>query len=228
MRSRLRLGKAAAVLAAIAMLAVPTMAAVPGNGSIVFDVLRGESSMGEHSIRFERHGEELHVFVDIDLEVKIAFFTAFRYTHSNHEVWRDGKLISIDTETDDDGTKHFVKGEATADGFRVESQSGTEVLPADVLPTSYWHPETVERTRLLDTQKGRLVDVESREVAQEVLNIDGTRVAATHYRMSGDLKLDLWYASNGEWVKIAFEARGEEIEYARENASPQLAELAAE
>lgn len=228
MRSSRRILNVVAALSATALLAIPSLAAVPGNGSIIFEVLRGDDPMGEHSLRFERRGEELHVFVDIELEVKLAFFTAFRYSHSNHEVWRDGRLLSIETRTDDDGTEFFVSGRATAEGFLVESKSGSELLPADLLPTSYWHPDTVERSRFLDTQKGQLVEMTARMVGEESLTIGNTEVSATRYRMTGDLKLDLWYAANGEWVKVAFEARGEDIDYLREDVSPQLAELAAE
>lgn len=230
MRSEKKLHKlAAAGLAAFMALSTPALAAVPGNGSIVFDVLRGgDSPMGSHSLRFEQRGDELHVFIDIELEVKLAFVTVFSYTHRNHEVWKDGRLIAIETETDDDGERYFVRGAATSKGFRVETKEGVETLPADVLPTSYWKRATVERSRLLDTQRGDLVEVSTRQLRQETISIDGTRIDATHYRMSGDLDLDLWYAPNGEWVKIAFEARGTEVVYDREQASPQLAETAAE
>ena len=44
---------------------------------------------------------------------------------------------------------------------------------------------------------------------------------ARQYRMAGDLKLDLWYGPRGEWLKLAFEAKGAEIEYRPlETASP--------
>lgn len=220
---------AAAGLAGLLVLTAPALAAVPGNGRIEFDVLRdGGTPMGSHSLRFEERGDELHVFIEIDLEVKLAFVTLFSYSHRNHEVWKDGRLIAIDTETDDDGDSYFLRGAADAEGFRVETRDGVKILPADVLPTSYWKRETVERQHLLDTQRGTLVEVATRPVREETISIDGTRIEATHYRMSGDLDLDLWYAPNGEWVKIAFAARGTEVVYDREQASPQLAETGAE
>lgn len=230
MRSDTKLRRlAAAGLAAIIVLTAPALAAVPGNGRIEFDVLRdGKTPMGSHSLRFEQRGEELHVFVEIDLEVKLAFVTLFSYAHRNHEVWKDGRLIAIETETDDDGESYFVRGTASAEGFRVETKDGVEILPADVYPTSYWQYATVERDELLDTQRGNLVDVATQALRQETISIDGVPIEATHYRMSGDLDLELWYAPNGEWVKIAFAARGTDVVYDREQASPQLAEMAAE
>lgn len=216
------------VLAVIAFLAVPVFAAIPGNGRIVFEVLREGSPMGEHRMRFEERGEDLHVFIEIDLEVKLAFVTVFRYEHSNHEVWRDGKLVSIDTTTNDDGEEYFLRGRATELGFEIENRSGSEVLPSDILPSSYWRPETAERSQLLDTQKGRLIDVETRELRQETITVAGARIPATRHRMTGDLNIDIWYAMNGELVKTAFEARGSEVEYARKNISPQLTKLAIE
>ena len=40
--------------------------------------------------------------------------------------------------------------------------------------------------------------------------------------MSGDLNLRLWYAGDGDWVKIAFTARGSEVEYVRREAAASL------
>ena len=50
--------------------------------------------------------------------------------------------------------------------------------------------------------------------------LSGLRAAAeaTRIRMAGSLTVDLWYGPDGEWVKCAFEARGETITYVRRDA----------
>ena len=197
-------------LAAVCFLAFGSLAgeaAEQGAKDLNFQVLRDGAPMGRHDITFERVGEELHVKVAIDLEVTFAFLTLFRYSHRNHEIWKDGRLLAIETETDDDGEAHWVRGRAEGDAFAVESSSGFFQLPADVIPTSYWHPDTVKQSQLLDSQHGRLLDLEMRPVVGASLP-DAQRFAVT-----GDLDLDLWYEATGELAKIAFEARGSTIDY---------------
>ena len=195
-------------------------ALTPGN-RIAFDVLRESSSIGSHVLGFRRDGDDLLVDIDIALEVRFAFITFFRYRHRNRERWRNDRLISLNSETDDDGKAHWVRAEARGDGLRVESGEGSYTAPADTLPTSYWNPRTVEQRQLLDSQHGRLLSVEVQPRGEDNLLLPMGLKSARQYRVAGDLKLDLWYGPRGEWLKLAFEAKGADIEYSPlETASP--------
>ncbi|MDJ0942273.1 MAG: DUF6134 family protein [Kiloniellales bacterium] len=212
-----------AMLAAGAALAPSSGlgAALASDDRIAFDVLREDSSIGRHVISFRREGGDLLVDVDIALQVDFAFLTLYRYSNRTRERWRDGRLISLNSQTDDDGTPHWVRAEATADGLRVDNSEGTFTAPADTIPTSYWNPRTVEQRQLLDSQHGRLLSIEVRPQGEDDLLLPLGLKSARQYRMAGDLELDLWYGPRGEWLKMAFEAKGAEIEYTPvETANP--------
>ena len=206
----------AAAVAATAMLAAP--AAAPQDAR--FTVYRDGSPIGTHRIQVERAGDETRVAVDIDLQVKLAFVTVYRYSHRNRETWRDGRLVAIDTRTDDNGTAEFVRGRATGDGFAVQSTAGSYTVPAGVLPTSYWRRITPDQTRLLDTQKGRLLDVQVRRAGVE--RLPGTD-SATRYTVRGDLDLDLWYDTTDRLRRIAFDFRGSRFDYSEAGQRPSVA-----
>lgn len=217
-------------MALVFLVATPASAAsltppgdAPDVAPIAFHVFRDGRPMGHHSVSFRREGEDLHVQVDILLEVQIAFITLFRYRHRNNEVWRDGRLVSIDTETDDDGKDFWLRGRATDAGFQVEGSSGSFLAPAEIMPTSYWNPDTVNRRSLLDTQKGRLIEVSVAPAGRDGVRLPGGEVEAKRYALTGDLNLDLWYSDAGEWVKTAFSLRGSTFAYARKEASATLA-----
>ena len=127
--------------------------------------------------------------------------------------------MAIDTETDDDGERYWLSGRASEAGFEVAGSRGDFIAPADVMPTSYWNPDTVTKSRLLDTQRGRLIDVDIVPAGSEIVVVEGRPTNTQRYRMTGDLELDLWYETDGEWAKIQFEARGADVVYAREDAS---------
>lgn len=205
-------------LAALALsVSVATAAIRPAPGDLAFAVYRGDAPFGSHRIAFETRDEELHVTVEIDLAVRAAFLTLFRYTHRNREVWRDGRLVRLDTETDDDGRRHWVRARAEADGLRVESTAGTITVPPDIVPTSYWHPATVEQTRMLDTQHGRIVEVSIDRMGSDPVLAGYRALPATRFRMSGDLDLDLWYGEDGTWLQTRFSVRGSDISYRAEH-----------
>lgn len=210
---------AGAVLAALAAMSAP-LGAMPRDGSAVepeslsFKVLRDGVPIGRHSITFTEVGDELHVDVAIDLEVTFAFLTLFRYEHRNKEIWRDGRLVSLESRTDDDGKQYQVSATATAEGLWVEGSEGRFLAPADTLPTSYWNPATVEQRKLLDTQRGGLLAVSAEPRGVDAIAIDQRKtLAAQRYKLHGDLNAELWYAPEGDWMKIAFEVRGSSIDY---------------
>ena len=213
-----------AALLGAAMIAGPLHAELETPDSIAFHVYRDARPMGHHTVSFRRDGEDLHVEIDILLEVQIAFITVFRYQHNNHEVWRDGRLVAIDTWTDDDGKDFWLRGRAVEGGLQVEGSSGSFLAPADIMPTSYWNIETVTRNEMLDTQKGRLISVDVAPAGSEAVKLPGGPADASRYKVTGDLALDLWYTEDGEWAKTAFNVRGSDFAYARKENAAKLAE----
>lgn len=209
-------------LAALPALALPGAAAAlassaPSNPTqpIRFDVRRGGEPIGTHTVQFQRSGDDLIVDVEILLEVRVAFVTVYRYRHTNREIWRQGRLISVDARTDDDGEALFVRASAGNGGLRVESGEGVVTAPADTLSTSYWNRETVRQSRLIDTQYGRVASVTSTPIGARSVDTPSGVVRAECWRVTGDLELDVCYADDGAWVGLDFQARGSQITYAR-------------
>ncbi len=196
----------------------------PPNEDLHFTVYRDGERIGFHSVTFRRDGQELHVEVDIDFEITFAFVTLYRYSHHNHEIWRDGRLVSLKSRTDDNGDSYRVSARATAEGLRVEGSAGDFVAPAGVLPTSYWHPDTVDQSRLLDSQHGRLLDITVKPAGYERIERGDGTVRAKRYEIDGDLDLTIWYGPERDWTKLAFTVKGSDIVYRRRTAE-QLRQL---
>lgn len=209
--------------AATALLVLATAAPLPASESadklLGFWVMRDEEPIGVHKLKFSQVGEETHVEIEIDLKVGIGFITLFRYEHRNREVWRDGRLVALDSRTNDDGDDYWVKVRATDEGLSVEHQDGSYLAPAGTLSTSYWNKATVGQSRLIDTQKGRLLEVAVAPNGEESLALESGIVPARRYEMTGDLNLSLWYGPQDELMRIAFEARGADIDYDRWSAN---------
>lgn len=213
-----------ALFVATAGLPAQAQSTLPYGGLLSFSVFRGASPIGEHRFAFEQVGNQLHVRINVELQVKLGFITVFRYSHENHEIWEDGKLVAIDTKTNDDGKPFEVNARRVGTALEVQTLAGRATLPGDLMPSSYWHPDSPKHTQFLDTQRGIVLNLDFAPGGTEVVTIsDGRRIPARRYDVTGDLKVTAWYAQNGgAWGKLSFPARGSEIEYVMAAGEPRV------
>ncbi|MEM9878370.1 MAG: DUF6134 family protein [Pseudomonadota bacterium] len=181
-------------------------------GDIVFAMERKGKTIGAHSVRFTALDDgRLQVDVNIAIKVKFAFITAYRYEHHNQEIWSaDGKtLLSVRSQTYDNGKTYSVRGDHTDDGFVVIDQNG-DTADADnpVMPTSYWNAGLLAPgVAVLNTQKGSFDDIVfQRRAPGEAAMPNGARQAADVFEATGKLNnVFVNYARGGQcWVGLDF------------------------
>lgn len=186
-----------------------------------FAVDRNGTQIGHHRLRFIRDGARLNVEIDIQLEVKLAFITLYRYRHSNRELWEDGQLLSFTSRTDDNGTPHQVRARRAGEVILVEGDQGPVEAPGDAMPTTYWHRSFLDAPVWIDTQSGGLKRCQVTPKGTVRIAAAGSSVAADRFAITGDLFLDLWYAQD-HWVKLEFAGSdGSIIDYRLERGAPQ-------
>jgi hypothetical protein len=183
-----------------------------------FSVLRGDDVIGEGRVVYAKEGDALRVRVAMAAKVKFGFVTVFRYTHESEELWRGGRLVALDGRTDDDGKAYEMTARPCADGLAVEGTKGNFTAPADVLPLSYWHPDTPKQSLLLDASKGRLLSVAFSTPKRETLDTEKRDVLAQRFDTLGDIKLALWYDTLGAWVQTRINKKGSDIDLVLDEA----------
>lgn len=209
------------VLLALPLLSVPAAAtdyAPQADTVIAFDVIRGDSPMGTHTIRFERAGERLTATTEVDLRVRFGPVTFFRYTHEAREVWDGDRLVSFTSETLKDGNNLEVQAERSGDSLSIDGMTYDEqpvslTLPASLALSSHWRGYDPSATVIFNTESGQEMEVVIDDLGTETITVRGEAIEAHRLRMAGSLTVDLWYGPDGQWVKCEFEARGETITY---------------
>lgn len=208
---------AGAALGGIGLTGRPSAASGDSGGEQVLDfkVLRDGDEIGTHKLQIRRDGRRTLVDIDIDLEVGVGPLVLYRYVHRNREVWEDGKFMRFESRTDDDGETYEVTAERTGQDIVVDRKPAEDyrIDRADILPTSYWNEATVRQQVLLDTQKGRRMDVSVTDLGVEEIEAGGAMIRARKYEVDGDLRLTLWYDDSGRWVKLVFPFKGSTFEY---------------
>lgn len=200
----------------------PAHAVIPDSNEIVFDIIRNGKPFGEHRITFDQQGDKTHVQIDINMRYSLGPVTLFRYTHSNEEIWDGDKIISVRSQTNDDGEKYVVDatwGDVVKVDITDKGEKKTIEAPANIYSTSYWNPIALKAGQLLNTQKGRIEDVSVTKVGDEEALVGGESVMAERYAIDTVLPLEVLYdKKTKQWVGLDFEVRGSEITYRRSNA----------
>lgn len=216
-RAFLLAGLAGAVGCAFSRVARAATAVVlpAAAGDRRFTVLYKGSRIGTHTIAYSSVTGETRVNTEIHLQVKVAFFTVFAYSHRSSETWRAGRLMSLSSETVEHGETLHVEGTATPQGFRVVSKGGPFIASAATLTSnSLWTAAVLEQETVVDAQHGGIIGVSARKFAEEQIAIGDRQIRATRYTfITPYLAGSIWYDKDNLWVRGEFERDGSKILY---------------
>lgn len=201
-------------LAAVAVALLVAPAAALASELRDFRVLRNGEDIGHHRVAISRAGDDTKVKVEIRLRVTLGPLTLFRYSHDADETWQGDRLVALHSTTDNDGRQEYLSISSGRDGLVAAGSRYSGRLPADAMPTSYWHPDFVRRSHYIDSQNGRQLDLKIERRMVELASLDRAAVPAQRFQFSGDVNLSLWYDESGNWVKTAFVASdGSAVDY---------------
>ncbi len=188
---------------------------VATDGAVIdFTVLRKGKPFGTHVLSFERESDgTLEVTSDVDLQVKFGPITAFKYRLDSVEEWVDGQLVSLTGKSNNDGRKGNVSAVANGDNLIVDGTEFSGELPLGTVPSSHWNRLQVYQDQMLSTETGEVLGIDVETIGDDTVKVGDQLVDATHYRLKSDIVVDLWYDDQSRWVKLAFEVRGQSIEY---------------
>ena len=169
-----------------------------------FKVLLDGDEIGYHNFNVTTNSPET-VTIKADFKVKFLLVTAYEYNHNNTEIWTDGCLQKISSNTDDNGEEFWVNGEQQGDQFVVKNKQGSTSLSGCVMSFAYWRPELVKQKQLLNSQTGEYINVNIQDRGQDSITVQGKSVTANHYVITGKGldDIELWYSADGRWLRLA-------------------------
>jgi hypothetical protein len=175
------------------LLAVPLLArqaaAAPAN--LRFRIMREGSAIGTHRVVFTEAAGRLTAATEVAIQVKLMSFTVFRLNHLFTEVWADGRLASVTSRHERNGTVTEMSGRAGPGGILVQGPEGASRRPAEAAPLSWWDSRHFAGP-LFHNRTGKLLRV---QWARSALPGGGTR-----WRASGEADGEASYAADGSWL----------------------------
>lgn len=208
---RFRTGKI--LLIASLTLAIPAMAGATGSSqSWDFSVLLDGDRIGYHRFELTEEGDERRVTSEAKFDVRFLFINAFRYRHTNTEIWSDGCLRQIEARTEANSKKLTVSGATVKDQLVIDDGTSKNVLTNCVMTFAYWDPEFLQQPRLLNSQSGEYLEVEVEALGTEPITVRGEQVDAEAYKLSAkQLEVTLWYSTDNQWLALESVAKGGRI-----------------
>jgi hypothetical protein len=198
-------------------VAAPIQAGIPSSRRLNFEVFRGGSPIGTHTLTFAINNDELVVTIDIKIAVNVGPLTVFRYGMQGTEHWRGGRFVALDTTTNDDGDHHTVSIRRTDGGLFIQSAGFPDrTAPPLAAPLTHWSMASLSGP-LLSPQDGQPMQATVTAAgAQDVTLADGRSVRATGYNISTHTPTQDWYDAEQIWVGLHAKTKdGSLIDYHR-------------
>src|SRR5262249_48364236 len=203
------------ILGALMLAALTTAAAAePVSTRTKFAIMRDGDPIGTCDFRVRYNGRETTVEVVTHVQVKLAFITVYSFDQTETERWVDGRLVSLNAVTDDNGTPHKVSAVSRGNALLVEADGkASEVDPA-MMPVSLWNAALVQKRQALSPQDGSIVPVSVVDHGKEALVLQGRSETAHHYSIKTTFPQEVWYNDRQQLIKAALRGSdGSRIEY---------------
>ncbi len=183
-----------------------------------YQVLKDGEPIGFETVEITDTPDGYTAAITTRTDVKVLFLQ-FQYGHSRLEKWRNDQLVSVDTDTNDDGSPYTYKAEYEGDCFEVAGKGVAKRDACDgAWPLTLWREEVTTKTSLYSVINAEPYAVTTRKTGTETLAINNREIPATHYVMTGDVQRDLWYGDDGRLLKTSFKRKGYDIDFIRVDA----------
>lgn len=187
-----------------------------------FRVLKDGEPIGYETVEITPTATGQTVTVNTLTDVRVLFLK-FHYDHQRTEQWQDGKLISVETTTNDDGTHYTWQASYDEDCYALAGKGVGKRDACDAAwPLTLWHEDVTGKTDLFSVINAEPYTVHTQRVGEENVMVESRETPAVHYEMSGDVERHLWYGTDGKLLKTSFKRKGYDIDFIRVDAiNPQ-------
>jgi hypothetical protein len=181
--------------------AQPAAAVPPAPETSKFAINREGSQIGTVTIEVTHNGAETLVKAVTHIQVKIAFYTAYRFEQAYSERWVNNKLVALTSTTDDNGTAYKVDVAPKGTGLAIEANGKISQVDANMFPFTLWNAALVKQTSVFDLQKGAVMKISVADGGMDSIPVLGKKTKAHRYSISGPFAQDVWYDEKGGFVQ---------------------------
>lgn len=166
--------------------------------------------IGTYTNTIQKNGTDVSVRNEIRATVKILEIIVHDHKSRSTELWRDGRIVSFEGNTKENGTVYEIRGRAEGEKFIVVGPQGQTEAPLSVFPNNPWSPGILEAKVLMSTKSGKLYRVRSSQGEEKVLKVGAKSLKTKYFKVEGDARYELWFDTAG--VPVKFRDLNEDME----------------
>lgn len=186
----------------------------PNLAAFNFAVMRNGQQIGNSSVRLQRNGRETVAEMITHVRVRIGYVTVYRFDQTQTERWADGRLVALNSVTDDNGTAHRVNATRSGNALVVDADGRTSEIDPAIVPASPWNAAVLGQRVALNPQDGTLSRVSVTDHGKEELVLSGRTTPVRHYSIETSFTQDVWYDDDKRLVRVELRAGdGSKIQY---------------
>jgi hypothetical protein len=141
--------------------------------------------------------------VAASVKVKMALYT-YTYELNSTEVWKNGQLLSVEAQSNDDGKKRAVTAVAGANGLTVTVNRESRKVAAGVITATGVRVPAADKVRdtiLFDAEDGSETAVRVEPLGACRVMLNGQAIDGSRFRLSGkDVAAEWWFDKNGRVI----------------------------
>lgn len=186
------------------LLSGPALAIPPGGYR--WRIIRDGTPIGTHRVTVTGGDAARTAATEVEIAVRLAGFTVYRYAHSFTETWEGPRLVALRSRSDRNGTPGTLTVRRDGDALIAEGgPDGTIRLPGNAAPLSWWDPSVLARP-LFEASTGR---------PESTLAREGPPSGPVRWRLTAPPNSESTYDAAGNWTGYATRgADGSTVTYA--------------
>ncbi len=202
-RDLLRLSSAAALAVAVTPRRAGARRVFPEDGASEFLVLRNDRVIGKRFLSVSRASGDLVVRQDIEFSVGPDGAALANFEQHSEEVWREGWLHAVVSDTEDNGALWRVRAERIDGIFQGLVNGFAFTVSGYPITSTLWHRDTPSQQALLDVTDARIKLIRGHKLGEVALGLPKGRTRATRYAIRGEINRDVWYDSDCRLVRVS-------------------------
>jgi hypothetical protein len=201
-------GRRGNLLAAVVLLflAPGSRAAAADVEARDFTILVDGKRAGEYHMTITRQDDGSFTMTgQADVRVTVMIVKTYTYSYRGTEVWKDGRLVRFDSQTNDDGKRFVVSAVADGNNLRIKANGQERLARPDIWLSTYWRLADPrfrnQGVPLVDADTGKDISATLQHVGSNSINVNGQMQTCVHYRVSGGVQVDVWYDAQERLVR---------------------------
>jgi len=170
-------------------------------------------NIGTYTNIVERSGDDVEVKTKVRIAVKVLGIRLFHQDADRTELWRNGRLVSFHSNTDDNGKKIDVNGKAQGARFVIVTPHGRIAAPAQVHPSNPWAPQVLHTNMMMSSKTGQVLPVVVTDKGETSVTFNGRTMRLHQYAVDSDKHQIVWVDNQGVVEAFQTVERGTRIDF---------------